>query len=165
MSGQRLNIKIADYTVAGELTNNTPTSQEHAGAPQSLTVLNAGVMRPETETYCTRPDVQLSVMPLFWCRTAKSLVNISHNVISNLALWLALAQSDKNRWVCVCYLMWATGEGVCVVVCFLYSSCQIELDSFDFHNTHILSFILHRHTDRLGLHEETKNWFSATVLW
>lgn len=58
-----------------------------------------------------------------------------------------LTSAQRGKWECVNYLVWAAGEGVRVVLWFLYNSRQIELDSFDLHNTQILSFILHKHTD------------------
>ena len=52
----------------------------------------------------------------------------------------AVRQVEKVR--CVCYLVAAAGEGVCVVRCSLHSSCQVKLNAFNLNDTHILSFIL-----------------------
>lgn len=43
--------------------------------------------------------------------------------------------------VCVCYLVGATGESVCVAISFFYS-CQVKLHLLNFHNADVRSLVL-----------------------
>lgn len=52
------------------------------------------------------------------------------------------------RCVCVCYLVGAAGEDVCVVLGFPHSSRQVELHVLNLNNTNVLSFVLDGGTER-----------------